>query len=344
MAKQKSQKLTVPSVLSYERKISVSDGFMYGTVWEKRMDEKAKTPLHLREKSVRGTISNRLKGDKELEANIESANLQTVDVCMLPIECDTLILDFNMKILSGVQNPSASNDPEFTKASSKAIEEYIANVGMGELSKRYAVNIANGRFLWRNRVGADKLEVIVTTTNAEGNEKTWKFDGMSFSLKDFDSDDEQIKELAKCIEEALAGKKPFAVLNVKSFVKLGNGIEGYPSEELILDKGNSRTKKSKILYEADDIAAMHSQKIGNAIRTIDTWYPEDDDVERRPIAVEAYGSVTSIGKAYREPSSKKDFYTLFDKFALGEQLENMEDKHYVMAMLIRGGVFGKSSK
>ena len=36
-----------------------------------------------------------------------------------------------------------------------------------------------------------------------------------------------------------------------------------------------------------------------------------------------------------------DFYTLFDKFALGEPLANAEEEHYVMAVLVRGGVFGK---
>ena len=65
-----------------------------------------------------------------------------------------------------------------------------------------------------------------------------------------------------------------------------------------------------------------------------------------PIAIEPYGAVTNLGKAYRNPSkgNKKDFYTLFDKFALGEKLDSKEDEHYVMAVLVRGGVFGESGK
>jgi len=85
---------------------------------------------------------------------------------------------------------------------------------------------------------------------------------------------------------------------------------------------------------------MHSQKVGNAIRTIDDWYSEEAE---RPIAVEAYGAVTNLGTAYRKPVLKNDFYTLFDRFALGESLAENEE-HYVMAMLVRGGVFGQSSK
>jgi CRISPR-associated protein Csy3 len=89
---------------------------------------------------------------------------------------------------------------------------------------------------------------------------------------------------------------------------------------------------------------MHSQKIGNALRTIDTWYPDYSEVNTGPIAVEPYGAVTNLGKAYRNPKEKADFFTLFDRFARGETLEDKNDEHYVMAVLIRGGVFGESDK
>ena len=96
----------------------------------------------------------------------------------------------------------------------------------------------------------------------------------------------------------------------------------------------------------DDIAAMHSQKIGNALRTIDTWYPEfiDPEISAGPIAIEPYGAVTNLGKAYRTPKDKQDFYTFFDNFARGGKLNRVEDEHYVMAVLVRGGVFGESDK
>ena len=81
---------------------------------------------------------------------------------------------------------------------------------------------------------------------------------------------------------------------------------------------------------------------------IDTWYPEYSDPNNSigPIAVEPYGAVTTIGKAFRAPTDKDkvDFYTLFDKFASGVQLDNDNNKHFVMSVLIRGGVFGKGDK
>ena len=87
---------------------------------------------------------------------------------------------------------------------------------------------------------------------------------------------------------------------------------------------------------------MHSQKIGNALRTIDTWYPEVEELG--PIAVEPYGSVTNRGKAYRQPKQKADFYTLLDSWIIKDALLSAEQQHYVIATLIRGGVFGDASK
>ena len=85
---------------------------------------------------------------------------------------------------------------------------------------------------------------------------------------------------------------------------------------------------------------MHSQKIGNAIRTIDTWYPGAEELG--PIAVEPYGSVTSRGTAYRQPKEKLDFYNLLDGWMLKDNLPAVDQQHYVMATLVRGGVFGEA--
>ena len=99
---------------------------------------------------------------------------------------------------------------------------------------------------------------------------------------------------------------------------------------------------SKTLYSVNGIAGIHSQKLGNALRTVDTWYPGDGELG--PIAVEPYGSVTTQGKAYRQPSEKADFYSLLDNWILKDQIPPVEQQHFVMATLIRGGVFGDAGK
>ncbi len=340
------------SVLAFEKKLVPSDGRMFGTIWEKRNEQS--TCLKLIEKSVRGTISNRPnKKDKaafekdpaKLDAKVENPNLQTVDVCALGTGQDTLKLHFTLKILGGVERPSACNNAAFNQSYKAAVRGYIIREGFGELAKRYAMNIANARFLWRNRVGAENIEVQVKALNKDS-EQSWTFDATKFSTRKFDFGDVQVNSLADRIGVALSSVNDFLMLEINCFAKVGKAQEIYPSEELVLDKGNNKTKKSKILYAVDDIAAMHSQKIGNALRTIDTWYPEfgDPETSAGPIAIEPYGAVTNLGKAYRTPKDKQDFYTFFDKFARGGELDRVEDEHYVMAVLVRGGVFGESDK
>lgn len=335
------------SVLAFEKKLVPSDAYLFGTNWETKEQV---TPLSLQEKSVRGTISNRLKAAVQndpvkLNAEVEKANLQRVDACALGQEQDTLKLHFTLKVLGGLAQPSACNNALFKQSYSAAVNQYIEKYGCFELAKRYATNLANARFLWRNRVGAEEIEVQVKALN-KGSEQAWVFDAKQFSTRHFDHNDPEINSLAERIAKALASKSDHLMLQIDCYAKVGKAQEVYPSEELVLDKGNSKSKKSKILYAVNDNAAMHSQKIGNALRSIDTWYPDYSLPEQTAgaIAIEPYGAVTNLGKAFRTPKDKQDFYTFFDKWARGAELSREEDEHYVVAVLVRGGVFGESDK
>ncbi|MCD1600466.1 type I-F CRISPR-associated protein Csy3 [Rheinheimera aquimaris] len=341
----------IASVLAFEKKLVPSDGYLFGCQWETKAQA---TPLALQEKSVRGTISNRFnkkdagdftKDPAKLDAKVESPNLQRVDACSLGQDQDTLKLHFTLKVLGGLAQPSACNNAQFKKSYSAAVSHYITQYGCFELAKRYATNLANARFLWRNRVGAEEIEVQVKALN-KGAEQAWAFNAKQFSTRHFDHNDSHINSLADRIAKALASETDHLMLQIDCYAKVGKAQEVYPSEELVLDKGNSKTKKSKILYAVNEHAAMHSQKLGNALRSIDTWYPDyaSEDQSAGAIAIEPYGAVTNLGKAFRTPKDKQDFYTFFDKWARGESLPREEDEHYVMAVLVRGGVFGESDK
>ena len=340
-----AKKGDIATVLAFEKKLVPSDGYMYGTTWGNRDKDSLVKPLGLREKSVRGTISNRLKAaikndPLKLNAEVEKPNLQRVDSCALDTDQDTLKLHFTLKVLSGVQHPSACNHHGFNQTYTQAAESYIKSEGFTELAKRYATNIANARYLWRNRVGAENIEVKVRVS---GKDQTWVFDAAKLSTRDFDVSSSDLDALANQIADALSGNTDCLLLEIDAFAQVGKAQDVYPSEELVLDKSNSKGGKSKILYHINGNAGMHSQKIGNALRTIDTWYPDYDEVNTGPIAIEPYGAVTNLGTAYRNPKDKADFFTLFDRFATGEELDE-NNKHYVMAVLVRGGVFGESGK
>lgn len=342
-----NETIKTASVLAFERKLDPSDAVFHAGHWDSRTNAAQWAPVKLREKSVRGTISNRLKTKDQdpakLDAAIENPNLQTVDVATLPADADTLKVSFTVRVLGGTGTPSACNNASYRDKLLATVAGYVSSTGFSALAERYAANLANGRFLWRNRVGAENVEVHVARMENGGAKQTWTFDAQSLNLRDFDNGNADINNLAQVIADGLAGNA-HVLLQVTAFVRAGNGQEVFPSQELILDRG--RGDKSKTLYDVDGVAAIHSQKIGNALRTIDTWYRDAD--ENGPIAVEPYGSVTTQGKAYRPPSpgaglEKQDFYNLLDGWILKDKVPSLEQQHFVIAVLIRGGVFGDAS-
>lgn len=338
--------LKTASVLAFERKLDPSDALMHAGLWAARGDGATASwvPIGLREKSVRGTISNRLKTKDQdpakLDAAIENPNLQTVDVATLPAEADTVRVRFTLRVLGGAGTPSACNEAAYREKLLATVAGYKEAQGFGDLARRYAANLANGRFLWRNRVGAEQVEVQVAHLVDGAAARRWTFaDALGISLHGFEAASGDLAELGALIAEGLAGDR-HVLLEVTAFVRLGAGQEVFPSQELILDRG--RSAKSKTLYDVAGIAAIHSQKIGNAIRTIDTWY--EGGMSQGPIAVEPYGSVTTQGRAYRQPKNKDDFYNLLDNWLLKDKVPALEQQHFVMATLIRGGVFGEKGE
>lgn len=339
-----SNKIETASVLAFERKLDPSDALLFSGNWDERDAADGWHPVAVHEKSVRGTISNRLKAKDQdpvkLDAAIENPNLQTVDVATLPADADTLKVQFTLRVLGNVGEPSACNDRAYRDRLVETVQGYVQDNGFAELARRYALNLANGRFLWRNRIGAEQAEVRVAQLKDGKPAATWEYDALSISLRDMDvpsAHAEAVSALADVIASGLSGQA-HVLLQVTAFVRIGAGQEVFPSQELILDRG--RGDKSKTLYHVGGTAAIHSQKIGNAIRSIDTWYPGAD--ENGPIAVEPYGSVTTQGKAWRQPKAKMDFYTLLDGWVVDGKVPPLEQQHFVIATLIRGGVFGKA--
>ena len=119
----------VASVLAFEKKLVPSDGYFYGTSWDNRAEQ---TALKLIEKSVRGTVSHRLKKTTDqdllkLNMDIANPNPQKVDACSLGESQDTLKVSFSLKVLGGVEKPSACNNETFFKSYEAVAKDYIDN-------------------------------------------------------------------------------------------------------------------------------------------------------------------------------------------------------------------------
>jgi CRISPR-associated protein Csy3 len=321
--------IKLPSVLSFERKLETSDALMFAINWgdsEKPNSEKP-LPIPITKRQNRSTQSAYGIDDaKKSEPNPVSSDS---DDANLPHDKDTLKVSFSLRVIGNVGKPFACNNPDFEEAVGKHVKAYKeAGECLDILALRYAYNIANGRFLWRNRVCAEIIDIHVKTETAP---KGLKFNAYDFSLKDFDrnADHVDLRRLKDAICAGLkAGDSSFNFIEVDAYVKLGNGQHVFPSQEMNMGE------KKKMLFQLNKCAAIHNVKIGNAIRTIDNWYND----AKFPIAVEPYGSVTQMGQAYRR--SEGNLYTLMLDWLNGKNNVSDGDKNFVVANFIRGGVFG----
>ena len=339
--------MKLPSMLSFERKLETSDGLMFAGNWDDKDQQEKWSSISIVKRQNRSTQS--AYGIDDLKKTAPNPVSSDSDDANLPIDKDTLKLSFTLRVVGQLGKPFACNKPDFSRAIGQKVKEFKESASIYDLAFRYAYNIANGRFLWRNRVGAEEVEIEVRLHNEE---TSLTFNSYDFSLKNFDKnkDNENLKKVAEAIRGGLASDddSSFIFIKVTAFVKLGEGQHVFPSQEM-----NMGEKKKK-LFQLDGTAAMHNVKIGNAIRTIDTWYGDKMlikaegkgkttvDVDARvPIAVEPFGSVTQHGRAYRP--SKNDLYSLMKNWVNGREIETDQQK-YVVANLIRGGVFGGDSE
>jgi CRISPR-associated protein Csy3 len=334
--------LTMPTVLAFDRKLEPSDALMYSGNWQDIDNNNDWEPIKLFERRNRAVKSNFtqevLNDEGELQKKMAEANLSWGDDAALTHNSDTLKISFTLRVVADLIKPSVCNKAKFEAAYREKVGEYI-NSDLLELSNRYAYNIANGRFLWRNRVGAQALKIVVNHASLTG---PLTFNSYDFSLKKTSSDDASVRVLAELINDGLVGNNN-TLIKINAYVQLGEGQRVWPSQEMVLNP--PKGEKSRHLFSLDSVAAnnhaaMHCEKIGNALRTIDDWYPDHANTQA-PIAIEAYGSVTQRGVAYR--SSRNDFKSLLLKWLNTENGVTLdaEEKHFVVAMLIRGGVFGE---
>jgi CRISPR-associated protein Csy3 len=335
MKKNNAEKLKMASVLSFERKICSSDGLLFSGSWKNvNSVDCLWKKIPILQKSVRGTISNRIKKDKDLDAEVIKSNPQTIDFASLNFDEDTVKLSYSIKFIGGLKDVSSCNNQDCLQSINEKIISFEKNVGYSDLAKRYAYQILAARPLWRNRVGSECVKTFVKINNKN---ISIEVDSICLSLNDFDLSNKDVVLLANYIEEGLMGNS-FIEIEVDSYSRIGNGQEVFPSQEMVLENSS----KSKYLYGVNNFAALHSQKISNAIRTIDTWYADDPDVYFGPIPVEVYGSVTTMGVAYRK--GKSSFYDLFDSWIIDDKELTTDEQKYVIAVLLRGGVFGKKDK
>jgi CRISPR-associated protein Csy3 len=366
------------SNLSFCRSLETSEGRMYGIHVGKPPSEGDDVlwlnlaPVVVQQKTVRGTISNYLPPNKEYK--FENANLQSIDVALMPEGCDHLAMAYSVTIVSNSLEPYATHEPK-VKANFKELSTtYSQKGGYLHLAKRYLWNILNGRAFWRNTVVMFDKTVEVRIDGKLRAVVRAEAGGKGLDLRAYPGDEamggaiepkKAFESMSREMAEALAGSGPALVLDVLMHGRIGSGMQVFPSQEFVrgdeaekLKRANGNHDVGKVLastvtsYRGQPVrqAVMHTQKIGNAIRWIDEWHGDD---AHGAVPVDPYAALTLETTTLRKRDGKNNFYAYLKKPAAiiaplsdGAALdaEAFGPTHFFMAMLIRGGVFGSKSE
>lgn len=339
-------KLVLPSLLSYSRSIQPSQGYFYA------MDKEGnEVPVQITTENLRATFSDftSANGNKKSE-DLAKGNIHKVQSAYMPYDSEALIVKFSVKFLANANKPANSNKVEVSDALVDFMQQYTEKGGLQKLAKLYAQNLAWGTFLWRNRDMSDDIRITINTST-----ETFLFTPPQDDAQksDFFANNPNLDALAKIISDGLSGKSNKTKINVVAKLVMQEGDEVFPSQEFL--EKTTKAVADRVLASVRngkfDQVVFHSAKIGNAIRTIDTWFEKS---EGRAIAVEPLGIDRVRDVAIRH-KTKTDFYTLVENniIAYNEELNTVshihnisdDNMHFLAACLIRGGVYsGKSSK
>ncbi len=303
------------------------------------------TPVVIQESSVLGTTSEfkeaYFKGEGE-ELKIDTPNPHHVEVAHLDPEVNRFCVQGSVNFVPQcMQLTNCQENQNKTFGLTEKVREVMQDIkqkgGMGYLARKYAVQLVNGDILFRNKYAAD-LRCVVSFQDK--GEQELEFD----CLADDFGNPEGIETLTRYIEDALTRDHCYFHPVYKIYGTINYGGEVYPSQEL--DMSSKKILFRNKIYNEPDAAGIHSQKAGNALRKIDTWYSNYANHERA-IPVDPFGPDKSRATAMRRPGSGETFYEIFaglDKLAerLANHAEPDNDAMFFAAMMVRGGVFSTS--
>ena len=337
-----------PEVLSFTRGMNVSDAPMFNLV-----DGELGPKIEVIRAGVLGTQN---VGKKGVEKDV--ANPIITETAKTDTNSEGLGVEFNIAILpikTLLYACSGTNQQEFRTSIESFLERAESGDALKTLALHYARNIANARFLGRNRtIGVD----IQVEAQKDGDEV--RFNALDVPLSHFDNPSDDEKALANWIEDGLLGDSsaPIRVI-AKCYFGFKGSMQVYPSQNYVKDtptgfsrslykKGGSENHKhnNDPMSFTDQLkvgkAALRDTKLANALRTIDVWYPDFEDVGM-PIPVEPLGANLKMSVFYRP--NKDQANNAFGIIRMLDEIEPDSAKGlYMLAALMRGGVYSEKDE
>lgn len=359
----------LPGVLSFARCHVVTDGEMFSL-----MDDSQEIPVPVIRHGIRGTQNIlKTKGlDSQKTAvtgNGDVNNIQITETAKLDTQAKALVVRFSIAMLDLRKSlfACAGGDPNGVDRymMRSTVEDFtkraMGSAGMREVACRYSRNIANGRWLWRNRSIASAIEIRVTDSKTKDLIAVFP-DAKKIPMNSFDDYSHEEVNLSLAIQKQMEGESHSGLI-VEATLKMpvDGGIEVFPSQNYVEKKPDGfarslykighpekmeRTSDSIPLMAFKDSrlmgsAALRDQKIFNAIRTIDTWYSSFSE-NGFPIPVEPAGASLEYQSFFRGNGEKNSAFEFFKRLCLIDP--NSPEGMFCIASLDRGGVYSESDK
>lgn len=354
----------LPGVLAFRRGHAVTDAEMFNL-----FEAKPKTPVYVIRHGIRGTQNvNDGKGNENPWTKSSTtgengersvANIQITESAKLDPEATGLLVRFEMMFLDleTLLDSCSSIDKDLKNMTRATIEDFLKRAkdsqGILEVARRYARNVANGRWLWRNRQIASSI--IITVKMRRPNHETdplARFDALSVPTNEFGNYSQDEERVAQEILKQMRGESDNGlIVEAHLTFRIGGPMEVFPSQNYVEKRKSDKGESTRFLYKLGhpqegngDIrimgqAALRDQKIFNAIRTIDTWYPDYSE-NGFPIPIEPLGANLSQQDFYRK--GKLSSFEILKRVAHVDP--NSEEGMYLIAAIDRGGVYGVSDK
>lgn len=354
----------LPGVLAFSRGHVVTDGEMFNEI----DGQYEAHPVEVVRHGIRGTQNvNDGKGNEDPWSKVPKggdtassgvrnpSNIQITETAKLDSKADALIVRFGFSMLDiadGLDSCVAA-DKEAGRMMRITFEDFVTraktSAGIVEVARRYARNIVNGRWLWRNRTIAKLIEIEVSNESGI----LANMNARAVSMNKFgDYAEGEVKVADEIVRQMRGESLDGLTVTARLTMPTKGAIELFPSQNYVEKKPKGFARPLYKLGDPeragrDEIqdtrvmgrAALRDQKIFNAIRTIDTWYPAFEETGL-PIAVEPLGASLAQQEFYRSGKASS-----FDMFKRLVQIDpDTPEGMFCIAALDRGGVYGESDK
>lgn len=346
------------SVISVMRGINVTDAPMYSWLPGDRFER-----IYVVRQGIRGT--------QNVAAEKSVSNPQITETAKTSPEAIGLRIEFSIQPVPLRKLIVACDQPDERARIERFLTRAERSEELMELCRRYARRILSGSFFWRNLTLAKELEIEVRCgTGKVRVQGEQSFDLAARGFRDYT--DAEVT-LAQWLRNAFVTTDNIGDgIHVDARLRFENlgAMEVYPSQVYVqkkptgfarplyklesipmelMERGNDDNPRTFLDSIPTGWAALRDQKIGNAIRTIDTWYDEGAEL---PIPVEPNGAYLTNNKFFREYRSGKSFFDLRSR--LDQLTDAMKESGssdapspeamFMLAVFIRGGVLGDTKE